>query len=105
MRHKLSQSPAGIRLADTRHTVADGARKRAARRSASRRSGRRSTSGPVPRDRGGKRNPGCNAVLAGLRPGQALHRPARRPPGRPGLRRGTPRAQASRGVFIATSSL
>jgi hypothetical protein len=24
MRHKLSQSPAGIRLADTRHTVADG---------------------------------------------------------------------------------
>jgi len=91
MGHKLSQSPAGIRPRIPATPWQTGARKRAARRSASRRSRRRSTSAPASRDRGGKRNPGCKAVLAGLRPGRALHRPARRPPGHPGLRRGIPR--------------
>ncbi len=57
--------PAGIRLADTRHTVADGPGKGGPPVSVEAISWALNL-GPVPRDRGGKRNPACKAVLVGL---------------------------------------
>lgn len=103
MRQKLSQRAAGIRLADTRHTVARWAPGKVGPPASVEAISSALNLGPVPRDRGGKRNPACKAVLAGVRLGQALHRPARRLPDIQAFAGALRGAQASRGVLITMS--